>query len=460
MSYEEDSRRPYKAACACGNGFLRYYEIYLSNDWGQTREEETSVELVCDCCQKKYRYECFCGGHYLVPNGLSFPTQAPELDAKYHYSDEEELVQKYTKNDMEAIIADMAAAKHGWIRNLKTPAAREFANEWVSRYRKRSLSPMIAYLKKCLDEYDSLKRSYDQKKPFYNKYIEERENYTQSIRRIEEQSVRLSFQFDSEQDKIDRERERREREQYEEEHRYDDFTAKVCYDPSFKKDLTNHYWDSYLIEACTDPQYLSLYKPEYGTAHITIAKKYRCICQICGNVEEISSSKFKISYEGERGYYPEVCCACHTVSSFEAKAMDILNRLGITYIREKSFEDLKGDFDIGLRFDFALYKSCDEAGTPVIDLLIELQGPHHYKKGYYDESRNYVTSNADHAVREEESLSRQIKYDEKKKDYCSQHGIALECIKYTISNDYERLEKKIIEILKNHGYRYYTKIDD
>ena len=140
--------------------------------------------------------------------------------------------------------------------------------------------------------------------------------------------------------------------------------------------------------------------------------------------------------------------------------MDILNRLGITYIREKSFEDLKGDFDIGLRFDFALYKSCDEAGTPVIDLLIELQGPHHYKKGYYDESRNYVTSNADHAVREEESLSRQIKYDEKKKDYCSQHGIALECIKYTISNDYERLEKKIIEILKNHGYRYYTKIDD
>lgn len=461
MSYGEDSRIPYKATCACGNGFLRFYKINLSNDFGQAREEETPVELVCDCCQKKYHYECFpgghyYGGHYLVPNGLSFPKQAPKWNEKYRYSDEEKLVQKYTKNDMKAILADMAAAKHGWIKNLETPAAREFANEWDFRYKKRSLYPMITYLKKCLGNYDTLKRSCDQKKPFNDKYNEEYENYTRSIRQIEEQSVRLSFQYDSEQDKIDR----RKREQYEEEHRYDDFTAKVCYDPSFKKDLTNHYWDSYLIEACTDPQYLSLYKPEYEDAHITIAKKYRCICQICGKEAEILSSKFKISYEGERGYYPEVCCPCHTVSSFEAKTMDILNRLGITYIREKSFEDLKGDFDIGLRFDFALYKSCDEAGTPIIDLLIELQGPHHYKKGYYDESKNYVTNNADHAVREEERLSRQIKYDEKKKDYCSQHGIALECIKYTISNDYEQLEKKIIEILRNHGYEYYNTIDD
>lgn len=25
MSYEEDSRTPYRAECACGKGFLRYY---------------------------------------------------------------------------------------------------------------------------------------------------------------------------------------------------------------------------------------------------------------------------------------------------------------------------------------------------------------------------------------------------------------------------------------------------
>ena len=40
-------------------------------------------------------------------------------------------------------------------------------------------------------------------------------------------------------------------------------------------------------------------------------------------------------------------------------------------------------------------------------------------------------------------FNRQIKYDDRKRQYCEQNGISLECIKYTASNDQERLEKAI-----------------
>ena len=67
----------------------------------------------------------------------------------------------------------------------------------------------------------------------------------------------------------------------------------------------------------------------------------------------------KILYDEDRGYYLDKCCSCHEVSSFEAKTMDILDQLGITYIREKSFDGLVGDSGRGLRFDFVLSKSAD-----------------------------------------------------------------------------------------------------
>ena len=232
----------------------------------------------------------------------------------------------------------------------------------------------------------------------------------------------------------------------------------IYYDSSYDKDFVNQYWDSYYIKSCTDPHYRLIQNTHFYTQKITVAKKYACVCQICGKSAEVISSKMKISYKEDWGYYPEVYCDCHTVSSFEAKTMDILNQLGVMYIREKSFKDLVGDSGALLRFDFALSKFCDKTGTPNIDLVIELQGPHHYKKGYYDKLGDYVTDNYDKTIQKdiEDNFTRQLKYDEMKKEYCLQHDIKLECIKYTVSNDYEQLEAKIIEILQKHGYRYYV----
>lgn len=457
MSYEEDYRRPYRAQCACGQGFLRFYEITLSNDWGQTREEGTSVELLCDCCKNKYHYEQFNGAKYLVPNDLSFPKQEPQLKDKYRYSDKESLVQTYEKSDIEAMIKDMTAPKHRYIKDLENREATAFAQRWYSSRGKKSLGPMISYLQEVLQEYDDLKISSERKKPFINEYKEQQAEFQSARFRVEEQSFKLSFQYDEEQDQIDHKRAKEAQDKYEEEHRYDDFMAQVHYDPSYKKDFINHYWDSYFIKECTDSQHFSLRKPQSGMAEITIAKKYACVCQICGKEAEILSSDMKISYKDDLGYFPETCCDCHTVSSFEAKTMDILNRLGITYIREKSFEGLVGDSGRPLRFDFALSKSDDEA-TPIIDLVIELQGPHHYKMGYYNEFGDYITGDygEENQAELEDKFSRQLRYDKKKTEYCSQHEIKIETIKYTVSNDYEQLEKRLTEILKKHGYRYYT----
>lgn len=147
-------------------------------------------------------------------------------------------------------------------------------------------------------------------------------------------SCRLSFRYDKERDEAEQERRRKEQEQYEEKHRYDDFEAVVHYDSSYKRDFSNQYWDSYFIKECIDPQHLSLDKSGYGKPIITIAKKYACVCQICGKEEDILSSNIKILYDEDRGYYLGKCCSCHEVSSFEAKTMDILDQLGITYIRE------------------------------------------------------------------------------------------------------------------------------
>ena len=279
MSYEEDYRRPYRAKCACGRGFLQFYKIHLSNDWGQEQESDTQVELICDCCKSKYHYESACREIYLVPNGLSFPKQEPQLDRKYNYSEKEKIVRKYSKSDIEAMVTDMTAPGHRYIKNLENKAAIEFANEWFWRYRKKSLSPMVSYLQGILCEYDSLKISCEQKKTFIDKYEKARMSFSDMLMQVEKQSIKLPFQYDDEQDKIDCERAKEEREKYEEEHRYDDFTAQVHYDSSYKKDFVNHYWDSYFIKECTDSQHLSLHKPQYGTSQIIIAKKYICVAR-------------------------------------------------------------------------------------------------------------------------------------------------------------------------------------
>jgi hypothetical protein len=127
--------------------------------------------------------------------------------------------------------------------------------------------------------------------------------------------------------------------------------------------------------------------------------------------------------------------------------MDILNGLGISYAREVSFDGLIGDSGFPLRFDFALYDQKTENTT--YRLLLELQGPHHYKLGYYNEFGEFIEQRS---TTTREKLTRQVNYDDRKKAFCEKKGIPLEVIKYTAGNSYEQLERIISSILEKHEF--------
>lgn len=446
MSYEEDYRKPYKSRCACGKGFLRCYYITESNEFNQTREKSTEVEICCENCRKHYHYE----RGFLVPNGLSFPEPVDSLKPQYRYDSDEKFIDGHSKSTIEAMISDMTAPKHRFIKDLVYGPAVDFANQWALSHRKKSLAPMVEYLRQILSQYEKIEASYRKKRPYVEEYEKRKNEIEQETEKVEDNSFRAIFKYDEERDRLEKERAQAEREQYINAHRYDPFQATVTYHTSYKFNLVGRHWDSYIIKDCIDPQYLILEKPEYGEPKITIVKKYLCECSICGKQLEVNSSDFEILNSGGAGYYPKLVCDCHDVSSFEAKTMDILNELGVSYMREFSFEGLTGDFGYPLRFDFALcgQKKRDENGEPLVQLLIELQGPHHYKLGYYNENGEFVEdTNNSSSIR----FLRQIEYDRRKKAFCEDKGLPFEQIKYTEGGSYEKLKQRIVDLLEKHG---------
>ncbi|SDB59341.1 hypothetical protein SAMN02910317_03136 [Ruminococcaceae bacterium FB2012] len=121
MSYSEAYRNPYSSPCACGKGVVRYYEIVEDNDWGQTREHNTPVEILCDYCKNNYYYhhEAYPNRDFLIPNDLPIPEKVPDLNREQEYSSDEEFVAEHDKTVVEAMIADMTAPKRKFIFIIK-----------------------------------------------------------------------------------------------------------------------------------------------------------------------------------------------------------------------------------------------------------------------------------------------------------------------------------------------------
>lgn len=452
MSYEEDYRRAYKARCACGKGFVRYFKISMSNDWGQTRESATTPEIYCEECCKMYHCESDYFGKYLIPEGLTLDLDEPTLKRMYQYTENERFINANSKEKIEEMLVDMTAPKHRFMKDLTTESAIAFAQEWAYRTRKKSLEPMISYLRNILNEYNSIQKSVEEKRPHVEKFNCKHEKYLEKLREVRKKSFKLEFVYDSEYE----EQQKKAKENYEIAHRYDDFDAKVHYDESYKRDFVGQYWDTLHIEKCVEDPFLILEKNQYSPAKIIVTKKYKTHCSLCGKNKEIISSNLKVDYEDGVGYQLKESCDCHSISSFEAKTMDILNQLGVTYGREIMFDELTGDAGYPLRFDFVLYKEKDSNGNPLYDLAIELQGPHHYASGYYDEYGEYISDSGQHSI---EKFDRQQRYDKSKAEFCAVHSIRLEHVKYT-TNDYDRLEKRLMKILKENGYDYYSEIDE
>ena len=148
--------------------------------------------------------------------------------------------------------------------------------------------------------------------------------------------------------------------------------------------------------------------------------KVDCHCKACGY--EWSSIASNLMYGGG-------CPNC-SGSKGEIKIRDFLDDLNLSYEREFSFDDLWGDCDRQLRFDFAVFNEDDS-----IKCLIEYDGIQHFKP------INFWGNEYSHTQLRFETLQR---YDKRKNNYCKKNGIKLIRIPYTeFENIEEILEKQI-----------------
>lgn len=168
---------------------------------------------------------------------------------------------------------------------------------------------------------------------------------------------------------------------------------------TFTKDVTNQKFD-----------YLTAIKPLYINSHKETV--WLCKCD-CGNFCEKSigelNTKDRIKH----------CGHLFIKSVGEERIKDILNKNNISYKREYSFSDLKGD-KLPLRFDFAIFNK-----NKGLAYLIEYNGSFHYQeKEFFGKDR----------------LAKQIDYDNRKREYCNENSIPL----LTFNNLCDIIKEKVI----------------
>jgi hypothetical protein len=141
-------------------------------------------------------------------------------------------------------------------------------------------------------------------------------------------------------------------------------------------------------------------------------KLWKCICE-CGNETYLTSHILASGHTNSCG-----CLRSEKVSRREVMISEILSSMGIKYISEKSFDDLKGVGNKSLRFDFFV---------PSINTVIEYDGMQHFIPIQYFGGETHY--------------NRQKENDLIKDSYCDMNGIRLLRLPYTLTDDqiYERI---------------------
>lgn len=197
-------------------------------------------------------------------------------------------------------------------------------------------------------------------------------------------------------------------------------------------------YESLDVLECVDDALESVPIPYYNQRHqkkyrdIIVYKKYRCKCYLCGAEKMVTCDKFGIyppteyGYRAYDGYWSEIYCDCHPISSFQWIVNDILIKHSIEYKVEVAVDGVYGiDNETPLRFDFAVYKNGK------LLAFIECQGEQHYKpiEEFGGERRFAI----------------QQRNDEEKRKYANDNNIKLIEISYK-NKKYEKVES----ILKEH----------
>lgn len=208
---------------------------------------------------------------------------------------------------------------------------------------------------------------------------------------------------------------------------------------NYDVDFVGKYYESLYIEECCNEHLESKPTFSYSQQHhkhwhnITVYKQYKCRCILCGKEQYVNCDQFGIyppteyGYHSYNGYWSEVSCDCHHISSFQWIVNKLLIENNVSYRVEYSFPDLYGCFSIHkLKFDFAILNDDN-----TIKYLIECQGEQHY------EPVDEFGGEAQHNI--------QVKNDELKREYAKKHNIPLLEISYK-----DKKLEKIESILKNN----------
>ena len=215
------------------------------------------------------------------------------------------------------------------------------------------------------------------------------------------------------------------------------------YADNYGADYVGKYYESLYIKECTNENLESVPRPYYTQmaydgkrkhwSSIVVRKEYRCECKMCGKEQIITCDKFGIfpptdyGLHAYNGYWSNVFCDCHPISSFQWIVCKLLFDNGIDYEVEYSFDDLYGIGGVNLlRYDFAIKENG------VIVYLIECQGEQHFMP--VDEFGGEL------------QYKKQIENDKLKREYAKKHNIPLLEISYE-----DKSYDKIKELLRDKG---------
>jgi hypothetical protein len=226
---------------------------------------------------------------------------------------------------------------------------------------------------------------------------------------------------------------------------YDEMISKLPrhYADNFNVDYKGRYYESLYVSECVNEHLESQPRPYYTQisyngkrkhwADITVYKQYKCVCKLCRKEYLVNCDKFGIypptdyGYNAYHGYWSQISCDCHPISSFQWIVCKILFDNNVDYEVEYSFDDLYGIAGKSLlRYDFAIMDN----GKPVC--LIECQGEQHFEP-----------------VEEfggKEQYMKQVENDKIKRKYAKAHNISLIEISYK-QKDYDI----ITDILKENN---------
>lgn len=211
------------------------------------------------------------------------------------------------------------------------------------------------------------------------------------------------------------------------------------YADNYDKNYTGYTYESLFIVECINdkfediPKILDL-KTIKKLHSIKVYKQYKCTCILCGKEQIINCDKFgiypptKYGYNAYNGFWSDIHCDCHKISSFQWIVNKLLFENNVRYIVEYSFPDLKGIGGINnLKFDFAVLDKNYK-----IKCLIECQGEQHYK--HVEEFGGKL------------AFEKQLQNDNLKRKYTEEHNIKLIEISYN-----DKKYNKVEEILKENN---------